>query len=328
MKYRYFLIILLSFITVLSAHEKNEWQIQQFDIYFENDLFAQTDGQYSSGEKFSLLYYVPQSDFFVYDLFLGDQPSDKYINFSLVNQIYTPNDISVKDLIADQRPYAGWTFFETGFHKSTKETLQSIYLQVGMVGPLSQSEDIQKFIHKVTGSEAPQGWENQLKNELGVNLRYVYNWRIVHNFESVESAIIPYAEGDFGNISIGATGGITARIGWNIPKDFGMSTINTGSETGISIYNQHQNRLNKKWSFAFNFNISGSAVVRDIFLDGNTFVESHSVDKRYFIASGGLGFTSRYKRYSLDYYYQKQTKRYDSEKLKHGYGSVILSLAF
>jgi hypothetical protein len=329
MNNRYLFIILFFFLTTLSAKETKEWQFQQFDIYFENDLFAQTDGQYSSGEKFSLLYYVPQSDFFVYDLFLDEnKPSDKYISFALVNQIFTPNDISIKELIPDQRPYAGWTFLEAGFHKSSKDTLQSIYIQVGMVGPLSQAEDIQKFIHKVTGSEPPQGWDNQLKNEPGINLRYVYNWRVVHNFETIESAIVPYAEGDFGNISIGATGGITARIGWNIPKDFGMSTISTGSETGISTYNQRQNRLNKKWSFAFNFNISGSAVARDIFLDGNTFVDSHSVDKRYFIASGGFGFTSRYKNYSLDYYYQKQTKHYDSEKLKHGYGSVILSFAF
>jgi len=329
MKYNHILIIFFFFITFLSANEKNEWQFQQFDIYFENDIFAQTDGQYSSGEKFSLLYYVPQSDFFVYDLFLDEnKPSDKYISFALVNQIFTPNDISIKELIVDQRPYAGWTFLEAGFHKSAKDTLQSIYIQVGMVGPLSQAEHIQKFIHKVTGSEQPEGWDNQLKNEPGINLRYVYNWRVVHNFERIESAIVPYVEGDFGNISIGATGGITARIGWNIPKDFGMSTISTGSETGISTYNQRQNRFNKKWSFAFNFNVSGSAVLRDIFLDGNTFVHSHSVDKKYLVGSAGFGFTSRYKHYSLDYYYQKQTKHYNSESSPHGYGSLILSIAF
>jgi hypothetical protein len=271
---------------------------------------------------------VDESDFFVYKLFLDDEPSDYYINFALVNQIFTPEDITKKELIVDDRPYAGWSFIETGFHKSTKDSLQSIYLQLGFVGPLSQAEEIQKYIHELTGSDLPQGWENQLKNEFGVNLRYVYNWRYSYDFDTFESAIVPYVEGDFGNISIQGTGGITARVGWNIPKDFGMSTIATGSEAGISTYNNRQNRFAKRWSFALNFNISGSAIARDIFLDGNTFVASHSVDKRYFVGSGGLGFTARYKHFSLDYYFQKHTKHYDIEKIKHGYGSFILSMAF
>ena len=327
MQYKSFLIIFL-FFSILNASEKDEWQFQQFDIYFENDLFFQTDGQYSSGEKFSLLYFVPESNFFMYDLFLSQKPSDKYINFALVNQIYTPYDISKKEIILDDRPYAGWTYLEIGYHKSTVDSLESIYIQVGLVGPSSQSENIQKFIHEITGSELPQGWDNQLKDELGINLRYIYNWRIEQKNKNLQSVIIPYTEIDFGNIAISATGGVNIRIGWNIPKDFGMSTINTGSEIGISTYKQHNNRFKNRWSFSFNGNISASAIAHDIFLDGNTFVDSHSIDKRYFVGSAGVGFSTRYKNYSLDYYFQKHTKHYNSEKINHGYGSLIFSLAF
>jgi hypothetical protein len=323
---RLIFVLVFTFIT-LYAKETN-WQLKQFNIYFENDLFSRTDGQYSSGEKFSFLYYIDQTDLFVYDLFLYDDPADNYINFAIVNQIFTPYDIAKRELIVDDRPYAGWTFFETGFHKSTHNTLQSLYIQVGMVGPTSQAEDIQRFIHELTGSELPQGWDNQLKDELGINLRYVHNWRASYTLGGADFVVIPYTEVDLGNISIQALGGLTARFGWNLPDDFGMSTIATGSETGIMTYGNVDNRYKLPWSFTFNFNISGAAIARDIFLDGNTFVDSHSIDKNYAVGSVGGGFRARYKRVALDYYYQKHTKHYDNEKTEHGYGSVIVSILF
>ncbi len=323
-----FIFIFFLTLSILLAKTSTPWQFQQFDLYFENDLFSQTDGQYSSGEKFSFLYSVDQNDVPFYDLFLyNDKLSDAYINFALVNQIFTPYDISAQELIVDDRPYAGWTFFEMGFHKSTSDTLQSFYIQIGAIGPNSEAENIQKFVHKFTGSELPQGWDNQLKNELGINLRYVHNWRFAKKFSGVDTVVIPYTELDMGNISLQALGGISARIGWNLPQDFGMSTISTGSETGINTYN-NTNKLYDDWSFAFSFNVSGSGIARDIFLDGNTFRDSHSVEKNYFVASAGAGFTSRYKHFVLDYYYQKHTKHYHAEKIKHGYGSVILSIVY
>ena len=320
------------FSSLLHAQEEKntDWELKQFNIYFENDLFAKTDSQYSSGEKFGLVYYIPHNDYSLYNLLIFDDgPYDSYVNFSLVNQIFTPVDISRSDLIVDDRPYAGWTFIEAGIHKSSKKSLQSLYLQLGTIGPRSQAEDIQKYIHELTGSELPQGWDNQLKNEFGILLRYIYKWRFEYQVTDVfETVVVPTVEADLGNIHIQATGGVSARFGWNIPKDFGISSINTGGETGIAIYDEHDNTFKKPWSFSINLNLSARAVARDIFLDGNTFQDSHSVDKKYFIAGIGAGFTARYKRIALDYNYQKQTKQFDTEQQKHGFGSVIISVLF
>jgi hypothetical protein len=330
---KFFLLYISLAVLLLHAkqtQQKDDWELKQFNIYFENDLFAKTDDQYSSGEKFSLLYYIPNNDNALYNLLIFDDGAyDSYVNFSLVNQIFTPKDITTPDLIEDDRPYAGWTFVEMGIHKSSKDTLQSLYLQLGTIGPHSQAEEIQEFIHSLTGSQAPQGWDNQLKNEFGLNLRYIYKWRFEKTFmESFQTAIIPNVELDLGNISIQATTGVLARIGWNIPKDFGPSTINSGGETGITTYSEHQSTLKNPWSFSLNFNASAGAVARDIFLDGNTFKDSHSVEKEHFIFSTGIGFTARYKRVALDYYYQKHTKHFELEKVNHGYGSMILSFLF
>jgi len=147
-------------------------------------------------------------------------------------------------------------------------------------------------------------------------------------FGLLENVLIPTFEADVGNIAIRATAGISARFGWNIPKDFGASTMSTGGETGIAVYGQHSNTHRDNWSFSVNLNVSSSAVARDIFLDGNTFAQSHSVDKKYFIVGAGAGFTARYKQVALDYHYQKHTKHFDTEKSNHGYSSVIVSILF
>jgi len=45
-------------------------------------------------------------------------------------------------------------------------------LEVGIVGPYSGAEKVQEFWHSAFGLQVPQGWDNQLDNELGIVLYY------------------------------------------------------------------------------------------------------------------------------------------------------------
>ncbi len=303
------------------------WEFNRFNVFFENDLFSTTDAQYSSGEKFSLIYHVINQANPLYDiLFLDNGEYDAYVSFSLVNQMYTPADLTETALIEDDRPYTGWTYFEYGLHKSSQTDLRTLYLHVGMVGPASKTEEIQEIIHKMTNSTLPKGWNNQLKNELGINLKYVRKWRFVPQSEgSFESSFIPFVQADLGNITTGATAGLSVRFGWNIPKDFGVSTINAGGEVGVVVLDECENMKREKWSFSFNLNGYGSAVVHDIFLDGNTFKDSHSVDKENFVAYLGFGFTARYENIVLDFMQTKSTPKFTLEDEIHTVGTVVLS---
>jgi len=102
-----FLVYLFSSTTLL-ADESESWELNRFNVFFENDLFSTTDSQYSSGEKFSLLYHVSNPSNPLYDLlYLDNGRNDVYVSFALVNQIYTPADLTDPDPIPDDRPYAG-----------------------------------------------------------------------------------------------------------------------------------------------------------------------------------------------------------------------------
>jgi len=251
------------------------------------------------------------------------------MSFSLANQIFTPKDLNETELIIDDRPYTGWTYAEAALHKSSDSHLRSLYLQVGYVGPNSKSEEIQTAIHKRTDSELPMGWDNQLKNELGVNLRYVHKWRFAPEpVLGIETAFIPFVEGNLGNISIAALAGMSMRMGWNIPKDFGVTSLSTGGEVGIPINGEYREILKRAWSFSLNLNGAGSAVARDISLDGNTFKTSHSVEKKNFIGYFGYGFSLRYKSFMLEYIKNVNSKKFVLEENPHAVGTVVASWLF
>lgn len=311
----------------MNLDDSEEWEFNRFNIFFENDLFSTTDSQYSSGEKLGILYHVLNPSNPLYDLlYLNNGAYDAYVSFAAVNQMYTPSDLSKTELIENDRPYAGWTYLEYGVHKSSREDLRSLYLHVGMVGPASKTEEIQEIIHEMTDSTPPEGWDNQLKNELGINLIYVHKWRFVPEpLGSFQSAFVPFVQGNLGNVSIKAMGGVGTRFGWNIPKDFGVSTLDAGGEVGVLVLDECENMRKAKWSFSFNLNGYGSAVARDIFLDGNTFRDSHSVDKENFVAYLGFGLTARYENIVVDFIQTKSTSKFKQEDSIHTVGTATVS---
>jgi len=69
----------------------------------------------------------------------------------------------------------------------------------------------------------------------------------------------------------------------------------------------------------------GRFVARDIFLDGNTFAESHSVEKHPFRAYGRFGVSARYKSVSIDYLKVYNTEHYEKQGYGLKYGTICLS---
>ncbi len=321
-----YLVITLLLATLLGA-EALDWEMERVNYYFENDLFFNSDSAYTDGSRLSLLLYRPDPGVQI-PLTDGSQKAN-FISFSLTQQIFTPDDLTRSDLIEDDRPYAGWLYFETGLYQSSETDLDALMIQLGIVGPASGMEELQRFVHRVFNSELPNGWENQLNNEIGLQLNYQHKWRFVPApLWGVESSIVPYLGGELGNIAIKANGGLLYRVGWNVPEDFGSSAINGGSENGIPVRRRCLYTAMRPWSFHILLSGGGSLVARDIFLDGNTFSTSHSVEKNHVKGYGSMGFSGRYKNFNLDVINTYYTREFKEEKDGHTVGSIIFSYIY
>jgi hypothetical protein len=74
--------------------------------------------------------------------------------------------------------------------------------------------------------------------------------------------------------------------------------------------------------------VDGRAVWRIIFLDGNTWRDSQSVDKNLFVADFLAGVSPIYKRFKLSYAYVYRIKEFKEQNDGQLFGSVALAVTF
>ena len=306
-------------------------ELGTFEFMFENDLFSGEDQHYTNGIRLSWL--SPEGDTIKPLQYVRDlleklaQDTNKTTRFGLSagQEIYTPEDRFRTDLITDDRPYAGWLYGGLSLHTVTKRTderkdLESIELNVGVIGPYALGEETQNFVHEVRLIDTFDGWDNQLKNEIGVALHYERKWRF---FDPVpvgplQFDAIPHAGLSIGNVVTQANAGGAVRLGWNLPHDFGPPSLIEG---GTSVDRQPDDSVSA-YLFA---TTHGRYVAHNIFLDGNTFRDSHSVDKENWVGDLSFGAALLVGRFKLSYANAFRSKEYEGQPRVSRFGSLTAS---
>lgn len=152
------------------------------------------------------------------------------------------------------------------------------------MGKLVQSE-----WHSLIGVDQPQGWHNQLGNEPGVLLAYLQKWR--YGPTSGLQAV-PHFGITLGNVMTLARVGGIVRLGQNM-SGFGPDTIEPGGamlQRTRQSDSQSQGNAPEWYIFA---GFDSRLVGRNIFLDGNTFRDSPSVNRELFVHDLKAGFSLR-----------------------------------
>jgi len=333
----------LLFCSFSAAQTDQTEKHHTFFLYFENDFFGGTDRHYTNA--FRLTWLSP--DLTEYDddtrlphwglplirnLPLINRPGfQRNVGLSVGQNIYTPEDISRRKLVKYDRPYAGWSYFSLTFHVKNVVQLDVFEATVGIVGPSSLAEETQGIVHKWLENEDPKGWDNQLRNEPGLTIGWQHNWRLVSTGEGNGFGFdfIPHIGGVVGNVAIFANIGGEIRFGYNLPFDFGTSLIRSGSGIEAPI-DATDPRLRRQKNFGFHLfaDVDGRAVARNIFLDGNTWKDSHSVDRKYLVADIAAGVAMVYKRLKVSYAHVYRTKEFDGQKQGEVFGSIALVVTF
>lgn len=296
-------------------------------ISFENDLFGKgTDEHYTHGSEITYVSDTYQPEW-VRGLasFLGiySKGDDLRVGWSLGQQMFTPGDITTTAPILNDRPYAGWLYTSVGLFTDSGEHVRNINkleLVVGLVGPQSRAEQMQKKIHSITDSKEPEGWDNQLHNETTVDVQYQHEWilPLVGNYID----IVPRVGATLGTSQRNAETGLTLRLGSGLNADAGPPLIRP-SATG-----SHYFKPSQPFYWYVFAGAHGRYVAHDIFLDGNTDGNSLSVDKKEWIGEvqGGLVMGWESWRFTMTEIYR--SRAFDGQEAPDEFGSIALSYRF
>jgi lipid A 3-O-deacylase len=301
-------------------------------VIVENDsLGGGTDKNYSSGVrinytntdvKFPKIAHRIDKLIPTFDI---NRTSSIYYSFG--QNLYTPSDISRSSLNIKDRPWAAFLYGSLGMLTLTDNHTDEVEATLGIVGPAALGEPIQKFIHKeLTDSPTPKGWSHQLKNEPGIMLAWQRSWPMVINGRIDDNywSIKPYLGATVGNIYTYGDIGLTFRYSPYDSRWQDTPLRVRPSMPGTSVYDIPKD----SWSWALFSGIEARAVARNIFLDGNTFANSHSVDKKLFVIDATAGAALTYKDTKLSYTIVYRTDEFEGQDGAQIFGALSLGLRF
>lgn len=313
-------IAVLSLLTISRSAAEDGWEGRLFSFYWENDAIARSDRHYTQGAGFS--YYTADDNFPRWMKAtstalpsVGLDVQAQKAGFVVAQEVYTPENLRTSALLKEDQPYAGWLFGSlilqrrgTGYREIP--AIETLRVDIGVVGPESLAEETQKTWHGID----PKGWKNQLSFEPGLNVRYHRSYLLAWPAAGSEWRIdlIPYAAVDLGNISTLAKLGSTARLGYNIPNEFAAGKGDGRVHYGVYLFSGLEGRL----------------VGRNIFLDGNSFNRSHSVDRIPWVGNFRTGMTLVLKRMEVTISHTFLTREFDEQKSSDSFGSAQLTYKF
>jgi hypothetical protein len=315
----------ISATPAFATEQRAEPARSAFSFRWENDTFGNTDANYTNG--ISLAFTKTGKGLLggIWDLG-GEAAGKRFATYELTQLQFTPVDLELDNPPLTDRPYAGVLYFGISTHLQQEENLHSLKLMLGAAGPASGAEGLQRFTHRVLSYQLPHGWNTQLNNEPIVNLLYEYRHRypLISRDAAIGIELIPMAGAFLGNYLIQAETELQLRVGYHLPDDFGATVLR-----GISYLPLPQSEKTRHaWGFYAFAGGSANLVGRNLTLDGNTFSQSRSVDKRPFLPMAEYGASLWTRWFQTSFSYVMWGKEFYGQQVREDYGSILLSCFF
>ncbi len=315
-------------------------------LYFENDLFYGEDRYYTNAVQLRVISpdlatfansgILPENlgHLFHEIPFPGTDDAIQYnLSFGLGQHIYTPENTDITTLQKDDRPYSGYLYGTLGLHAKKKNRLDTLELAAGIVGPSALSEQAQNEVHRMRDFDTAKGWSHQLKDEPVAMLTWSRVWRLNADSPGVGWGwdALPRMAVSVGTPFTQASLGGEVRFGWNLPPDFGSSTIRPGAGILAPAYKDefHVRDTIKNSTGIYVFaGVEGTAVGHNTFLDGNLWKKSHSVDKFPFVGEFNWGIGAYLYDFSLTFSHVYRTLEFHGQDTAQNFGSITLGYSF
>lgn len=305
-----------------------------FSVQYENDLFSPNnrDRYYTSGIQLTMLkkeeppMWLAQ----VADWIPFYQQGDglKLVQYMLGQKMFTPDDIQNPNLQVNDRPYAGYLYFAATVISQIKHSKNLDYgnqfeITFGIIGPSALGEEVQTFGHKLSNSPIPKGWDHQLNDELAIGFNYSRFSRILKPIsDNLTFGVNPQFSGTIGNAYTYGSFGVMFRLGNNLKQDLSPPNIRPGFPG--SIYFQKS----KQHSWYVYLGFEGRLILRNIFLDGNTFSNSHNVEKKSLVGDVQYGIVYTFDDMRISISSMTRSKEFTTQKEATNYGAINFTFQY
>lgn len=202
--------------------ERDTRQASFWRLTYDNDFFTATDRYFTQGIAIEVMspglrrlpamraLLVPAGSTMRYGVLYEDDG-------------YTSSDLKAAQILTGDHPYAGTKqlrVFTIAADSARRQRVTSS-LNVGIIGQGAGGAEIQTFIHRHTGNTIPQGWSNQIRNDVILNYEAGIERALSgagHHFLVTGSA-----SARLGTYNTAITSGITLMVG-QFGDPFGAAT--------------------------------------------------------------------------------------------------------
>lgn len=308
------------------ADELNIYKKDSYNLTLENDALKPQSGFYSdrfytSGLNFSYTTreYDLSSTWMKHLTLLPSKLRFSRFEAGLHQMIHTPISRNSLDPKTDY-PYSGALLFFGGITNRSSEMLENIRISLGLIGPYSLAKELSTGVHKIFRAPIFTRWDTQIKNEPILNLDYEVIRKILIFDGDFEVDYMPGVKISFGNARTHASIISRLRLGKNLGADFGIENIKNLS-FGSKIYND------EFFVYAF-IATSFSYIMRNIFIEGNSFLPPRPLTLSRFVYAPQLGMAIGYAGFRIYYAYTHMSREFQQQKNVHSFGSIGLNLTF
>ena len=306
-------------------------------ISVQNDVVSGTDKHYTNGISYDWMSnkhnrnemktshgsYVD----FVYSVFssvpyLSIASEQVSAGFQIAQDIYTPADTMEKELIEDDIPYAGHLYSKYSLFEWQENAAEETYFRLGIVGPASGGEWVQKSFHRLIGNDQPQGWHHQLENQATFGVGYSRSMLLLKTtYENgLSSDLAPSYGLEIGNFSTAAFVGFLFRFGRNYPQ----KPVPASVAGHVSLNNKlayHSEGRDIGWLISAGF--FANAVAYTLVVDSS---EHHDVERKNFLGAGVVGLTLYLNQIEITFSFQEVNMNINNTVVSNGLGALSFSL--
>ena len=315
--------IALCFALGIAVSQAASSQSTLVTLITDNDWLFNQDRHYTMGSHVAFVKPIDSLPEWIRDVAPLRWSADRKVAIAVGQRLYTPGNLNPKPDEPLDRPFAAWVYLQADVRTRTGPVVDTLSASIGYIGPAAGGKQVMAASHHVLGSREFVGWEKQLRSEPTLQIGFERAWPSLARAAagSIAFDLSPYAGVVAGNVYTYANAGAIARFGQNLPDDLPATQIVLGTP-----HDGYRGARGFGWYLYAG--VDARAVARNVFLDGSTFRDSPSVERKVFQHDVQLGAVVAWTSARVSFTLVQRSREFEGQRGDDRFGRVAVSFAY